>query len=71
MIWGFGRADEDDRAMYISASSKGKGAYEKAGAMEIGRDICYPEDTDQGGWAEIVCRREKRSERNVDQAEKP
>jgi hypothetical protein len=61
--WGFEKADEEDKAVYISASSKGKGAYEKAGAKEIARDICYPEDRVQGGWAEIVCRREKKSDR--------
>ena len=61
--WGFGKADEQDKVVYISASRKGKGAYEKAGAKEIGRDICYEEDKVQGGWAEIVCRRDKGSER--------
>lgn len=61
--WGFEKADQEDRVVYISASTKGKGAYEKAGAREIARDICYPEDRVQGGWAEIVCRREKKSDR--------
>lgn len=63
LAWGFEQADEDHRVVYISASAQGKGAYEKAGAREIGRDICYPEDRLQGGWAEIVCRREKQGER--------
>lgn len=64
LAWGMERADEEDGPIYLSASAQGLGAYQKSGFVEVGRDICYPEDP-LGGWPEIVCMRERLSERAV------
>jgi GNAT superfamily N-acetyltransferase len=61
--WGMDKADEEDRAVYISASPKGLPVYKKAGFRVIGADLCYPEDH-QGGWSETFMVRESESERN-------
>ena len=64
LAWGMERADEEDRPIYLSASAQGLGAYKKSGFVEVGRDICYPEDP-LGGWPEIVCMRQRLSERGA------
>ena len=70
LAWGMERADEEDRPIYLSASAQGLGAYKKSGFVEVGRDICYPEDP-LGGWPEIVCMRKRLSERGAAKPEGP
>ncbi|KAK9894359.1 hypothetical protein P389DRAFT_95475 [Cystobasidium minutum MCA 4210] len=62
--WGLDKADQDDVAVYVSASPAGAGLYTKQGFELIHERECFPGEK-YGGFIVAVLRRKRMSERKA------
>lgn len=60
--WGLQKADEEDRSIYIIATTAGSKLYYKHGFHSVSSDIYFPGEP-FGGFEEIIMRRARQSER--------
>lgn len=62
--WGLDRADEDDAAVYVSATPAGAKLYTRQGFELVSKRICFSGEK-YGGFPAVIMRRKRLSERGA------